>query len=74
MENNTIISLCYVGNKNDKTTELCRFADYIDGRFVPYAYDYNRDFYGEERDLIIGMSYDVLADVGEIGVLSGSLI
>lgn len=68
MENNTIISLCCVGNKNDKTTELCRFADYIDGRFVPYAYDYNRDFFGEERDLIIGMNYDILAEVGEIGV------
>ncbi len=68
MENNTIISLCMVGNKNDKTTELCRFADYIKGRFVPYTYNYNQDFFAEERDLLIGMNYDILADSEEIGV------
>lgn len=70
MADNTIISLCYVSDKNDKTTRMCRVADYINGRFVPYAYDTSRDFYGEERDILIGQNYDVLAEIGEVAVFN----
>ena len=68
MADNTITSLCYVSDKNDKTTRLCRIADYINGHFEPYEYDTERDFYGEDRDLLIGQNYDVQANVGEIAV------
>ena len=70
MAENSIISLCYVSDKNDKTTRMCRVADYISGRFVPYVYDTSRDFFGEERDILIGQNYDVLAEIGEIAVFN----
>ena len=68
MENKFITSLCYVHNKNDKTTVLCRFADYKDGTFVPFVYNSNQDFYGDDRDLLYGQNYEVLANEGEIAV------
>lgn len=70
MANKTITSLCYVHNKNEKTTLLCRIADYdpITGGFIPYKYDPGRDFYDDDRDLLYGANYDVLAEEGEIAV------
>lgn len=68
MENNLITSLCYVYNKTDKTTLLCRIADYKNETFVPYPYDPNREFYGNDRDLLYGQNYEVLAEEGTIGI------
>ena len=65
---NKIISLCYVGNKLEKTTEVCRFADYISGRFVPFTFDPNKEFYDDERDLLVGANNDIQAEEGEICV------
>ncbi len=41
MADNTITSLCYVSDKNDKTTRLCRIADYINGHFEPYEHTFS---------------------------------
>lgn len=70
MANKTITSLCYVHNKNDKTTLLCRIADYdpVSSSFIPYVYDPGRDFYENDRDLLYGANYEVLAEEGEIAV------
>ena len=68
MADKTITSLCYVDSKSEKTTRLCRIADYVNGRFIPYSYNKDQDFFGENRDLLIGQNYEVLADEGEIAV------
>ena len=51
-----IVSLCYVSKRGDKSTELCRIADWVDGNFEPYTYNTNTNFYDTERDLIYGLS------------------
>ena len=68
MQDKVITSLCYVDSKNDKTARLCRIADYENGRFNPYSYHPDQDFFGEERDLLYGQNYEVLAEQGEIAV------
>ena len=67
-----IISLCYVSKRNDKTTELCRIADWIDGDFVPYVYNTGKDFYDTERDLIYGSTALLQAELDSIGVFEWS--
>ena len=71
---NRIISLCCVSNRNDKTTELCRVADYEGGRFTPYIYDPRQSFYENERDLIYGPSPFIRAEVGSYGVFEWNAI
>ena len=63
-----IISLCYVSKRNDKSTELCRIADLIDGSFVPYSYSTGIDFYDTNRDLIYGSTSELQAEPESIGV------
>ena len=63
-----IISLCYVSKRNDKSTELCRIADLIDGDFVPYTYSTGIDFYDTNRDLIYGSTSELQAELESIGV------
>ena len=67
-----IISLCYVSKRNDKSTELCRIADYENGEFVPYRFT-GTDFYDTDRDLIYGSSTFLQVDQGSIGVFVWSV-
>ena len=71
--NDKIVSLCYVNSKGDKTTELCRIADYIDGGFLPYRFDPSNEFYGEERDLLYGLTSFLQVDEGDIAVFEWSV-
>lgn len=65
---NSIVSLCFVSKQNDKTTELCRIADFYNDGFEPYKYDSTYDFYGTERDLIYGARKDISGEIGSISV------
>ena len=67
-----IISLCYVSSKADKTTELCRIADYIDGAFVPYYFEPGNEFYAENRDLLYGSTAFLQVEEGSIAVFEWS--
>ena len=67
-----IISLCYVSSKGDKTTELCRIADYIDGAFVPYYFEPGNEFYAENRDLLYGSTAFLQVEEGSISVFEWS--
>ena len=67
-----IISLCYVSSKADKTTELCRIADYIDGAFVPYYFEPGNEFYAENRDLLYGSTAFLQVEEGSISVFEWS--
>ena len=66
-----IISLCYVSKRNDKSMELCRIADLVDGDFVPYTYT-GYDFYDTDRDLIYGETVILQAELESIGVYEWS--
>lgn len=67
-----IISLCYVSSKADKTTELCRVADYVDGAFVPYHFEPRNEFYAENRDLLYGSTAFLQVEEGSISVFEWS--
>ena len=68
MYHDSIVSLCFVSKQNDKTTELCRIADFYNDGFEPYKYDSTYDFYGTERDLIYGARKDISGEIGSISV------
>ncbi len=68
-----IISLCYVSKRNDKSTELCRIADYSQGNFVPYTYHPEAEFYGTDRDLLYGTSQSLPVKCGSVGVFEWSV-
>ena len=68
-----IVSLCYVSKRGDKSTELCRIADWVDGNFEPYTYNTNTNFYDTERDLIYGLSSELQGELGSIGVYEWSV-
>lgn len=65
--NETIISLCYVSSRRDRSVELCRIADYIDGALVPYVHDRDSDFNGSNRDLIYASANEIRDEQGTIG-------
>ena len=67
-----IISLCYVSKRNDKSTELCRFADLVNDEFVQYTFIPGNDFRDTERDLIYGPTAMLQAEVESIGVYEWS--
>lgn len=68
MYSDNVVSLCYISSQNDKTTQLCRIADYHNGGFEAYTYDSTYDFRGTERDLLYGHTRDISDGVGTIAV------
>lgn len=66
--NESIISLCYAGNDNGKTLELCRIADFVDGHFTPYLVNRELEFYADQRDLIYESLNTLNAEPGSIAV------
>lgn len=72
MYSDNVISLCYISNQNDKTTQLCRIADYHNGEFEAYAYDSTYDFRGTERDILYGYTRDISGGLGTIAVYDWS--
>lgn len=72
MYSDNIVSLCYISSQNDKTTQLCRIADYHNGGFEAYTYDSTYDFRGTERDLLYGHTRDFSGGVGTIAVFDWS--
>ena len=67
-----IISLCYVSSKGEKTTELCRIADFHDGTFIPYYFNPLDEFYADERDLLYGSTAFLQVEEGSISVFEWS--
>lgn len=63
-----IISLCYVSSKGERTTELCRIADYHEGSFLPYQFEPGNEFYDVERDLIYGSTAFLQVEEGSVAV------
>lgn len=72
LSDNVIVSLCYVSSQNDYTTQLCRIADYHNGKFEQYVYDSTYDFYETERDILYGSSRDISGSVGSVSVYAWS--
>lgn len=72
MYSDNVVSLCYISSRNDKTTQLCRIADYHDGRFEAYTYDSAYDFHGNERDVLYGYAKDIPGGIGTIAVYDWS--
>lgn len=72
MYSDNVVSLCYVSSQNDKTTQLCRIADYHNGGFEAYTYDSTYDFRGTERDLLYGYRRDISGGIGTIAVYDWS--
>ena len=72
MYSDNVVSLCYISSQNDKTTQLCRIADYHNGGFESYTYDSTYDFRGTERDLLYGQTRDISGSVGTIAVYDWS--
>ena len=70
--NETIISLCYVSSRRDRSVELCRIADYIDGALLPYNHDRDSDFSGNDRDLIYASANEIRDEQGSISVYEWS--
>ena len=66
--NNQITSLCYVSKRDERTTQVCRIADYENGRFVPYDLDPDAEFYGTERDILYFPNQIDATEIGAIGV------
>lgn len=73
MYSDNVVSLCYISSQNDKTTQLCRIADYHNGSFEAYTYDSTYDFCGTERDLLYGYTRDISGGVGTIAVYDWSV-
>lgn len=63
-----IVSLCYISSVKEKTVQLCRIADYEHGEFIPYHHQPDIDFWGTDRDILVGQRYIIPADLGSIGV------
>ena len=70
--NETVVSLCYVSSRRDRSVELCRIADYIDGVLVPYNHDRDSDFSGNNRDLIYASANEIRDEQGYISVYEWS--
>lgn len=62
-----IISLCYVNSRRERSVELCRIADYVDGKFKPYEQDRYTNFNETNRDLIYASATEIRDEVGTIG-------
>lgn len=62
-----IISLCYVNSRRERSVELCRIADYVDGKFKPYEQDRFTNFNETNRDLIYASATEIRDEVGTIG-------
>ena len=72
MYSDNVVSLCYISSQNEKTTQLCRIADYHNGGFEAYTYDSTYDFHGTERDLLYGHTRDISGGTGTIAVYDWS--
>ena len=67
-----IISLCYVNSRRERSVELCRIADYVDGKFMPYEQDRFTNFNETDRDLIYASATEIKDEVGTIGCFEWS--
>ncbi len=68
-----ITSLCYVSKRDDRSTQLCRIADYSNGAFHPYTFAPGSGFSGTDRDILYFPSRTDAVNIGDIGVYEWSV-
>ena len=63
-----VTSLCYVSKRDDRSTQICRIADYTDGTLHPYIFTPGSEFTGTNRDILYFVSRTDPVSVGEIAM------
>ena len=64
----TILSLCYMNSQTEKSVQLYRLADLVDGEYIPYVFESAFGFFETERDIVWGSKKDLTGDIGSVGV------
>lgn len=70
MDSEWIVSLCYVGEQNEKFKTLCRIADFRNDCFEVRTDSSNQDFYGAGWDYLYGKPGNISSQPGSFGMFS----